>query len=58
MRTTPTNTTTPSSAALRSELQWLRTRYNYYTISPDIYAVIRSLEIDIAWLEHRHEVQS
>jgi hypothetical protein len=57
MRTTPT-TTTPSSAALRSERQWLLTRYNYYHFSPDIYAVIRSLEIDIAWLEHRHEVQS
>jgi hypothetical protein len=40
-------------AALRAELAWLRARYDHVQVSPAIYAVIRKLESDIAWSEHR-----
>jgi hypothetical protein len=43
---------TGSTAALRAELEWLRTCYDYGTISPAVFAVIREIETDIAWIEH------
>jgi hypothetical protein len=52
MRTTP-STTTASTAALRDELEWLRARYNGGQVSAAVVAVIRELETDIAWAEHR-----
>jgi hypothetical protein len=52
MRTTP-STTTSSTAALRSELEWLRVRYDDGKVSPAVFAIIRKLESDIAWAEHR-----
>jgi hypothetical protein len=54
MHTTP-STTTSSTAALRGELEWLRARYDDGTISPAVFAVIREIETDIAWIEHRRE---
>lgn len=50
MRTT---STTPSTAALRSELEWLRSRYDSGKVSPAVFAVIREIETTIAWAEHR-----
>jgi hypothetical protein len=39
--------------SLRLELALLRSRYDYGAVSPALYAVIRMLEIDIAWTEHQ-----
>jgi hypothetical protein len=39
--------------ALRSELRVLRSRYDMGAVSPAIYAAIKQLEADIAWLEHK-----
>jgi hypothetical protein len=41
------------AAALRMEWQMLRARYDDGAMSPAIYNVIKELETDIAWLEHR-----
>jgi len=38
---------------LRAELARLRARHDCGAVSPALYAVIRTLEIDIAWFEHR-----
>jgi hypothetical protein len=57
MRTTPT-LTSASTAALRSELAWLRARYDDGKVSPAVFAVIRKIETDISWTEHRREVRS
>ncbi len=38
--------------ALRSELQALRARYDDGAVSPAIYARIKQLEAEIAWLDH------
>jgi hypothetical protein len=38
---------------LRSELALLVARYDSGAVSPAVYAVIRAIESDIAWLEHR-----
>jgi hypothetical protein len=50
------NVTTPSTAALRSELEWLCARYDDGKVSPAVFAIIRKLESDIAWAEHREWV--
>jgi hypothetical protein len=49
--------TTPSTAALREERTWLLARHDSGAISPATFNVVRSLEVDIAWAEHRHVVQ-
>jgi hypothetical protein len=49
--------TTGSTAALRSELAALRARYDDGAISPAVFAVIREIETDISWAEHRREVR-
>jgi hypothetical protein len=41
-----------SLAELREQLEWLRARYDGGAVSPEIFAVIRKLEIDIAWMGH------
>jgi hypothetical protein len=41
------------SARLRAELALLVARYDSGAVSPAVYAVIRAIESDIAWLEHR-----
>jgi len=38
---------------LRGELSILVARYDSGAVSPAVYAVIRAIESDIAWLEHR-----
>jgi hypothetical protein len=50
---------TPRSQAqkLRAELAILISRYDSGAVSPAVYAVIRAIESDIAWLEHRGQVR-
>jgi hypothetical protein len=43
-------------AALRAALAWVRARHDSGAISPAVFAVIRMLEVEIAWLAHRGEV--
>jgi hypothetical protein len=38
---------------LRGELALLRARYDHGAVSPETYSVIRGLESELAWLEHR-----
>ena len=45
--------TTPSTAALRDERIWLLARHDSGAITPAIFKIVRSLEVDIAWAEHR-----
>jgi len=40
---------------LRSELLMLRARYDDGAVAPAMYAVIRKLETDIAWLENQQQ---
>jgi hypothetical protein len=47
------STTASSTAALRSELEWLRARYDDGKVSPAVFSVIREIETGIAWAEHR-----
>jgi hypothetical protein len=47
------STTATSTAVLRAELEWLRARYDDGKVSAAVFAVIRRLESDIAWAEHR-----
>jgi hypothetical protein len=42
----------PSLAELREQLEWLRAAYDYGAVSPAVYAVVRALEIEIAWRRH------
>jgi hypothetical protein len=37
----------------RSKLDMLRARYDHGAVSPSLYAIIRKLETDVAWQEHR-----
>ena len=41
-----------SAQQARSELALLRARYDGGAISPAVFAVIKKLEREIAWLEH------
>jgi hypothetical protein len=45
--------TEKSSRELRTELVHLRARYDNGAVAPALYAVIRSIESDIAWFEHQ-----
>jgi hypothetical protein len=38
---------------LRAELAHLRARYDHGAVSPEMYSVIRELESELAWVEHR-----
>ena len=38
---------------LRAELLMLKTRYDHYAFSPAIYAVVRNIETEIWWIEHK-----
>jgi hypothetical protein len=40
-------------ARLRSQLATLRVRYDSGAVSTAVYAVIRELEIELSWAEHR-----
>ena len=43
----------PSTAALRDERIWLLARHDSGAITPAIFKVVRTIEIDIAWTEYR-----
>jgi hypothetical protein len=47
--------TATSTARLRDELAWLRSRYDDGAISPAVLVVLRELEVAIAWAEHHRE---
>jgi hypothetical protein len=50
------NTNSPvEERALRDQLALLRARYDHGTIPSAIFAVIREIEVELAWLEHRGE---
>jgi hypothetical protein len=42
------------AARLRSELAALRARYDGGAVSAAVYALIRRLETELAWAEHKH----
>lgn len=44
---------TPSTAALRDERIWLLARHDSGAITPAVFKVVRTIEIDIAWTEYR-----
>ena len=43
---------TASTANLRDELVWLRSRYDTGQVAPCVYGVIKKLETELAWREH------
>jgi hypothetical protein len=45
--------TTPSTAALRDERTWLLARHDSGALTPATFKIVRSLEVEIAWAEHR-----
>ena len=45
--------TEPSTAMLRAELLMLKTRYDFYAFSPAIYAVVKNIETEVSWIEHK-----
>ncbi len=46
-------TTGKSTAALREERTWLLARHDSGALTPATFKIIRGLESDIAWAEHR-----
>ena len=38
---------------LRLELEWLRARYDSAQVSLAVYAVVKALETDISWRDHK-----
>jgi hypothetical protein len=53
--TSATNDKAKSADISRSRLAMLRARYDDGAVSPAIYSVIRQLETEIAWYEHRQD---
>jgi hypothetical protein len=41
------------TAMLRAELLMLKTRYDYYAFSAAIYAVVKNIETEVSWIEHK-----
>ena len=50
--------TATSTARLRDELGWLRARHDEGAIAPCVYAVIKTIETELAWRENakRHRL--
>jgi hypothetical protein len=46
------NNQAEATKLLRERLEWLRARYDCGAVSSGTYAIIRMIEIDIAWREH------
>jgi hypothetical protein len=46
-------TTVESTAALRDERTWLLARYDSGALTPTTFKIIRGLEVEISWAEHR-----
>jgi hypothetical protein len=42
--------------ALRAALAWVRARHDNGAVSPAVFAVMRMIEVELSWLEHRGEV--
>jgi hypothetical protein len=42
-------------ARAREELEWLRGRYDCGAISDTVFVVVKSLECEIAWLQHERQ---
>jgi hypothetical protein len=40
-------------AALRAALAWVRARHDSGAISPAVFSVVRMLETELAWRQHR-----
>jgi hypothetical protein len=38
---------------LRAELEWLRSKYDSGAVSDAVFAVVKSIEREIAWAQHR-----
>jgi hypothetical protein len=38
---------------LRAELLMLKTRYDHYAFSPAVYAVVKNIETEVSWIEHK-----
>jgi hypothetical protein len=41
--------------ALRAALQWVRARHDSGAVSPAVFSVMRMIEVELSWLEHRGE---
>ena len=41
------------TAMLRAELLMLKSRYDCYAFSPAIYAVVKNIETEVSWIEHK-----
>jgi hypothetical protein len=39
--------------ALRSALEWIRARHDDGALSPGVLAVVRMIEAELSWLQHR-----
>lgn len=44
--------TATSTACLRDELAWLRSRYDGGAVAPAVYRLIQRLETELSWREH------
>jgi len=42
-------------AALRAALAWVRARHDSGAVSPAVFSVMRMIEVELSWLEHRGE---
>jgi hypothetical protein len=42
-------------AALRQALQWVRARHDSGALSPGVAAVLKMIETELAWRQHRGE---
>jgi hypothetical protein len=55
-RASQRNTDFPShEQALRAALQWVRARHDSGAVSPAVFSVMRMIETELSWLEHRGE---
>jgi hypothetical protein len=43
--------------ALRAALAWVRARHDSGAVSPAVFSVIRMIETELAWRQHRGEVE-
>jgi hypothetical protein len=43
--------------ALRAALAWVRARHDSGAISPAVFSVIRMIEVELAWRQHRGEIE-
>jgi hypothetical protein len=50
--------TATSTSGLRAERAWLLARYDGGKVSPAIFDVIREIETNIVWAEHRGGARS